>query len=107
MKIIYEEKSGGYSPIKPKPIIVDTDNPKMSEEEIKKLNSLIQNSNFFELPSLLSTSSSKLKGARDYLTYKITIGDDKNNHSIIFSDISNIPNKAFSDLIAFIRKQAD
>jgi hypothetical protein len=107
MKITLEGKRGGFSGMKSQPIIVDTDNPKMSEEEIKYLNSLIQNSNFFELPSSLPTSSAEHKGAADYLTYKITIDDDKSNHSIIFSDISNIPNKAFSDLIAFIKRQSE
>jgi hypothetical protein len=110
MKIKLEEKSGGFLPpnMNPKPVIVDTDTPtpKISEEDIQYLNSLIQNSKFFELPSSLPTSSEH-KGAADYKTYKITINDDKSSHSIIFSDISNIPNKAFSDLISFIRKQSD
>jgi hypothetical protein len=103
MKITLEQSRGGYLGMKSQPIIVDTDNQKMSEEDIKYLDSLIQKSNFFELPSPLPSSSSEHKGAADYLTYKITI-DEK---SIVFSDISIIPNKAFSDLIAFIRKQTD
>ena len=107
MKIKLEQSRGGYLGMKSQPIIVDTDNQKMSEEDIRYLNSLIQNSNFFELPSSLPTSSSEHKGAADYLTYKITVDSDKINHSIIFSDISSIPNKAFSDLITFIKEHVN
>src|SRR5687767_13090408 len=106
MKIKLEE-SGGYLGMKSQPIIVDTDNQKMSGEDIKYLKSLIQNSNFFELPSSLPTSSSEHKGAADYLTYKITIDNDKDKHSIMFSDISSIPNKGFSDLIEFVKQHSD
>jgi hypothetical protein len=102
MKIILEE-SGGYLGMDLPPKIIDTDNSTMSNDDIKRLDTLIQESNFFALPSFLPTSSAEHESAADYKSYKITINGNKGNHSIMFSDISKKENKAFSDLIKFVK----
>ena len=111
MKITLEESGGGIlggMEMELPPKIIDTDNSTMSDDNIKRLDTLIQESNFFDLPSFLPTSSAEHGSAADYKSYKITINgiNGKKPKSIMFSDISKKENKTFSDLINFVKTHA-
>ncbi len=100
MKITLVEKGGvGYGYNLPK-VDIDTDKSNISDDDIKKLNTLIQKSKFFELPGILSPPEIK-----DPMKYKITIDSNKGHHSIEFPP--NYINekeeyKDFAELINFI-----
>jgi endonuclease III-like uncharacterized protein len=92
--IINLQRSGGfiYSPIN-----YTIESNMLSNEESKKLNDLISNSNFYNLKneSLLST-----KGA-DMYVYKITIENKGKSQSLVNITDLSIP-KELNDLISFV-----
>jgi hypothetical protein len=95
---IYFEESGGLTGISKK-ISINSDS--LCHEEASELQRLIDNANFFDLPSELA---SPLQGA-DYLEYKITIeNNDNKKHSITTTDLT-MPSKV-SPLIRYLRLKA-
>ena len=78
---------------------VDTDS--LQAKEASKLQGLIRDANFFELPSQLPAPS---HGA-DYLEYKITIeANNDKKHSIKTTDLTMPPN--VGPLIRYLRQKA-
>jgi hypothetical protein len=96
---IYFEQSGGLAGIANNNISIDSDS--LDPEEASELQRLVDNSNFFDLPS---EPTAPLRGA-DYLEYKITIEtNDNKKHSIKTTDLTLPPNVA--PLIRYLRRKA-
>jgi hypothetical protein len=86
---VYLEKSGGFAGMVTS---TSVDTQLLPPNEAKEIRRLIENSHFFELPSQPPPQSSKTtKGAADYFTYKITVQDDKREHSVQLNDINMEP----------------
>jgi hypothetical protein len=79
---IYFERSGGLAGINDR-IVLDTSS--MPPDEVKRAQQLIDNSNFFNLPS---KSLPPKPGSADYLNYKITVQTDEREHKIQTNDIT-------------------
>lgn len=102
MKIYFEE-SGGFAGIDHN-ISINTDS--LHPEEASELQRLVNNANFFDLPSEPAAASapSPLRGA-DYLEYKITIEiNDNKKHSIKTTDLTMPHN--IGPLITYLRRKA-
>jgi hypothetical protein len=85
---VYLERSGGFAGMVTS---TNVDTQKLSPSEAHEIQNLIENSRFFELPSNPPQSLKAKKGAADYFTYKITVQDDKREHSVQFNDINMQP----------------
>jgi len=97
MKIFFEQ-SGGVAGIANN---ISIDSNSLDHQEASELQHLVDNSNFFDLPS---ESTAQLRGA-DYLEYKITIEtNDNKKHSIKTTDLTIPPNVA--PLIRYLRRKA-
>ena len=95
---IYFEQSGGFTGIK-KNILINSNS--LETEEASELQRLVDNANFFDLPS---EPDAPLHGA-DYLEYKITIEtNDNKKHSIKITDLTMPPN--VGPLIRYLRRKA-
>ena len=95
---IYFEQGGGLTGIDNN-ISVNSDS--LHPAEASELQRLVENANFFDLPSEPATP---LRGA-DYLEYKITIEtNDNKKHSIKTTDLTMPPNVA--PLIRYLRRKA-
>jgi hypothetical protein len=95
---IYFEQSGGLAGIV-KNISINRDS--LDPQEASELQRLVDNANFFALPS---EPAAPLRGA-DYLEYKITIEtNDNKKHSIRTTDLTLLPNIA--PLIRYLRRKA-
>lgn len=86
---VYLEKSGGFAGMVTS---TSVDTQLLPPNEAKEIQRLIENSQFFELASQPPQSSKTTKGAADYFTYKITIQDDKREHTVQLNDINMGPN---------------
>jgi hypothetical protein len=96
---IYFEQSGGLAGIDNN-ILINSNS--LNPEEAVELQRLVDNANFFDLPS--EPSSVPLRGA-DYLEYKITIEtSDNKKHSIEVTDLTMPPN--IGPLIRYLRQKA-
>jgi hypothetical protein len=96
---IYFEQYGGYAGIARK-ITVDTDLPAFSNDNAK-VRSLIEKSNFFELPA---KSDMPPKGAADYFSYNITVvSDDGKTHTINATDFTK--SEELTQLISYLRSK--
>jgi hypothetical protein len=99
MKIFFEE-SGGFAGINHN-ISINSDS--LHPEEVSELQRLVDDANFFDLPSEPATPS-LLRGA-DYLEYKITIETtDNKRHSIKTTDLTMPSN--IGPLIRYLRGKA-
>jgi hypothetical protein len=78
---IHFQRSGGLEGIVTD-LKIDTDS--ISPEESSKLEKLINESNFFDLPEHIPTK----ENAADYFTYKISIENQTKKHSIERNDFS-------------------
>lgn len=78
---IHFQRSGGLEGIVTD-LKIDTDS--ISPEESSKLQKLINESNFFDLPEQILTK----ENAADYFTYKISIENQTKKHSIERNDFS-------------------
>ena len=95
---IYFEQSGGFTGIE-KNILINSNS--LDTEEASELQRLVDNANFFDLPS---EPPAPLHGA-DYLEYKITIEtNDNKKHSIKITDLTMPPN--VGPLIRYLRRKA-
>jgi hypothetical protein len=95
---IYFEQSGGFTGIENN-ILINSNS--LDTEEASELQRLVDNANFFDLPS---EPTAPLHGA-DYLEYKITIEtNDNKKHSIKTTDLTMSPNVA--PLIRYLRRKA-
>jgi hypothetical protein len=97
MKILFEQ-SGGVAGIANN---ISIDSNSLDHQEASELQHLVENANFFDLPS---ESTAQLRGA-DYLEYKITIEtNDNKKYSIKTTDLTIPPNVA--PLIRYLRRKA-
>jgi len=97
MKIFFEQ-SGGVAGIANN---ISIDSSSLDPYEASELQHLVNNANFFDLPS---GTTAQLRGA-DYLEYKITIEtNDNKKHSIKTTDLTIPPNVA--PLIRYLRRKA-
>jgi hypothetical protein len=97
MKVYFEQR-GGLVRVGTH-ISINSDS--LQPEETSKLQSLIKDANFFELPS---HSPAPSRGA-DYLEYEITIEANNNKkHSIKATDLTIPPN--VRPLITYLRQKA-
>jgi len=95
---IYFEESGGLAGIDNN---ISINGDLLHPEEASELQSLVDNANFFDLPS---EPAPPLRGA-DYLEYKITIEtNDNKKHSIKTTDLTMPPN--VGPLIRYLRRKA-
>jgi hypothetical protein len=94
---IYFEQCGGILGIN-KNISLNTDH--LNHDEAFKLQQLIDNAKFFELPT--ESSESPLHGA-DYFEYKITIEAKDRKHHVKTTDITMSPN--LGPLIRYLRQK--
>lgn len=100
MKIHFEQK-GGIVGV-PKVATIDT-NLLSSSDEAHELQSMIDTSKFFALPSKIPSSR---EGAADYFTYTITLeSDDGQKHTVETTDASKLPPE-LNSLIGYLRKKA-
>jgi hypothetical protein len=98
---VYYESSGGIMGTRTS-VLVDTNS--LPPDEARQLRDLINNSNFFDLPS---KSPPPQKGAADYFLYKITVeadDDERKTHTIQTNDITMPPELA--PLIDFLQGKA-
>ncbi len=93
---IKSEGGFAYIPGLSKPAIVDSDT--LSQEQVEKLQRLIEEAKFFELPGSIAATSS---GAADYQTYTIIIETDGRRHRVEFTDL--VDNPALKRLFAFLK----
>jgi hypothetical protein len=95
---IYFEQSGGLAGIANN---ISIDSNSLDPQEASELQHLIDNANFFDLPS---EPIAQLRGA-DYLEYKITIEtEDNKKHSIKTTDLT-VP-ASVAPLIRYLRRKA-
>jgi hypothetical protein len=85
---VYLERSGGFAGMVTSTTL---DTQTLPSNEAHEIQNLIENSHFFELPSQSPQSSKTKKGAADYFTYKITVQEDKREHSVQLNDINMQP----------------
>jgi hypothetical protein len=98
MKIYFEE-SGGFAGID-RNISINSDS--LHPEEASELQRIVDNANFFDLPS--EPAAAPLRGA-DYLEYKITIEtNDNKKYSIKTTDLTMPHN--IGPLIRYLRQKA-
>jgi Emfourin len=69
----------------------------LSQQEIDKLQKLIDQSRFFELPAEFSTAPA---GAADFRQYTVTIEEEGRRHTIQFTDL--LDNPALKELFAYL-----
>ena len=92
--IITVNKTGGLVPLKRMPRIIDTKS--MLSEQSKKLEQLVEESNFFNLKDSMPRA-----GAADYYTYSITIEkDDGSKNTIKIADLTM--SQEIKNLLKFI-----
>jgi hypothetical protein len=70
-------RSGGFAGISKS---FSADDNALNETDSKKMKELIQNSNFFEMPS--KSSVPQRGGAADLIVYRITVEEDGKSHTI-------------------------
>lgn len=81
---IYFERSGGFAGIRMSAFI---DTMLLDRDEANKLQTIIENSLFFDLP----TKTVEPKFGADYFRYKITIETQDKKHSIEVTDMTISP----------------
>ncbi len=82
---IYFERSGG---IEGSPISITLDSSNMTDKDKLKVEKLLNETSFFDLPSKIRTLKLE-QGAADYFTYKLIVEtDDRGSHSVNVNDIS-------------------
>ena len=86
---IYFERSGGFAGIFSSTTV---DTQSLSSKESSQLKNLVDEANFFELPSKLFQPSKTTKSAADYFVYKITIqNNNQSKHSVECNDVNMQP----------------
>jgi Emfourin len=97
---IHFEQTGGIAGIR---LVADIDtNHSSFTSEAHEIQSMVNASKFFSLPSKIDT---KDKSAKDYFTYKITLeSDDGQKHTVETTDVSKP--LELTSLIGYLRKKA-
>ncbi len=95
---IYFQSSGGFAGINSR---IELDTSSMSSNDAMRIQELINNSNFFSLPS---ESPPPKAGAADYISYKITVETDERKHTVRTNDIAMPPQ--LEPLISFLQEKA-
>src|SRR4051812_24654843 len=92
------EVSGGFAalPQLSQPQSVDTE--ALDPTPARELESIVRETNFFELPVRSHTAS---PGAADYFTYRITVKDGGREHTVELTD--PVPDERLTRLIDTIR----
>jgi hypothetical protein len=100
MKITFE-MSGGFAhiPALSRPVITDTEH--VDTRLADRLESLVQESSFFDRPPRLDT---RAKGAADYRTYTITVQDGPRVHTVELTD--PITDQNLDRLVSFLRNMS-
>lgn len=98
---IFFEQSGGIAGLSKK-IALDTNS--LPPSEAQEIESIVDNSKFYELPSIILQPKSN--AAADYFKYKITLESDSGNnkHTVETTDIT-MPS-GLSPFIAYLRRKA-
>jgi len=96
---IYFQSSGGFAGINSR---IELDTSSMSSNDAMRIQELINNSNFFSLPS---ESPPPKAGAADYISYKITVETDERKHTVRTNDIVMPPQ--LEPLISFLQEKAE
>jgi hypothetical protein len=95
---IYFEQSGGMAGLSRK---INIDTNFLSPSEAQEIESMIDSSKFFDLPSSTAQPNS---GAADYFRYKITLESDSGNkHTVETTDIT-MPS-GLSPFIGYLRRK--
>jgi hypothetical protein len=100
---IFFEQSGGIAGLSRK-ITIDTNS--LPSSEVQEIESIVDSSKFYELPSSTIPQPKKNDGAADYFKYKITLESDtgSNPHTVETTDIT-MPSK-LSPFITYLRRKA-
>ncbi len=98
MKIEFERR-GGYAGITLKTTL---DTQELTREEKYKVESLVNDSNFFELKPIMF--SSKDVGGADLFKYKITVKDEENSNKIETTDTTL--DISLRPLVSFLSEKA-
>jgi hypothetical protein len=93
---VYFEQTGG---VIGRTIAMTIDSDSISSQEAKQLEDLIDDTDFFNLPSKLLPSGDE--GAADYFSYDITIEKQQLKHKVETTDIS-MP-QSLKPLIRYLR----
>ena len=75
------ERSGGYAGLNN---TFSADDSILGSSEVHQIREWLKNSKFFDLPS----SPLPKKGAADYFTYRITIQDNDQTHTVNTTDVT-------------------
>lgn len=87
-----------YFPGLSQPVMIDSD--ALPGEQAKKLNHLVEQVHFFDLPSAVNTPA---PGAADYRQYTITVDDGDRHHVVQATD--PVDNPELQALLDFVRRQ--
>lgn len=85
-----------YFPGLSQPIVIDSD--ALPSEQADRLNHLLEQVRFFDLPPLINTPA---PGAADYRQYTITVDDDDRHHVVQATD--PVENPELQALLDFLR----
>lgn len=100
MRIEFKTEGGfAHFPGLSKPVVIDTD--QLSQQESTKLEQLVHQARFFDLPSKVNVPH---KGAADYYQYTITIQMGKQRHTTKLVD--PVEDANLNALIHFLRKKS-
>jgi hypothetical protein len=95
---IYFHSSGGFAGINSS-IVLDMNS--MSSDDAMRIQKMINDSNFFSLPSV---SPPPKAGAADYISYRITVETDNRKHTVRTNDIAMPPQ--LEPVIGFLQEKA-
>ena len=88
------ERSGGFAGLNKN---FSADDSSLESSQVDQIKELLRSSKFFGLQS----SPLPKKGAADYFTYKITIQDSDQTHTVITTDVTMPPGlRPIVDLVA-------
>jgi hypothetical protein len=100
MRIELKTEGGlAYFPGLDKPIRLDSAD--LSKHDVQELETLIAETQFFDLPHRLNEPT---QGAADYRTYTITIKDGSRRHTV--QAVEPVDNDEFLALLHFIQEKA-
>lgn len=100
MRIQYKVEGGiAHFPGLSKPLLIDT--KKLSAAAASELHHLVDDANFFDLPSTAPVP----KGAADYRRYTVTVEDGQRRHTVQLTDpVSNPHVQALLDYLNQARR---
>ena len=97
MRIKFEMSGGfAYFPGLNKPSSIDTEH--LEPQQASKIESMINNARFFDLPSHFGTPA---PGAADYRTFILTVEDDQRCHVVHLSE--PIGNAVLQELVDYLQ----